>query len=114
MNISFDTYRDKTLPGSEEKWKVKISGNKGEKLLPKCWRVCMMHHLTSLNRMAGALWISGQHIPGYNTWGSSQNFSSIQSVEKYWDEQYFDKKEKKYDALNYITGYNECLSKKED
>ena len=32
MNISFDTYRDKTLPGSEEKWKVKISGNKGQKV----------------------------------------------------------------------------------
>ena len=32
LNISFDTYRDKTLPGSEEKWKVKISGKKGEKV----------------------------------------------------------------------------------
>ncbi|MEO8109505.1 MAG: MG2 domain-containing protein, partial [Ginsengibacter sp.] len=32
LNISFDTYRDKTLPGSEEKWKVKITGNKGEKV----------------------------------------------------------------------------------
>ena len=37
LNISFDTYRDKTLPGSEEKWKVKISGKKEKKLLQKCW-----------------------------------------------------------------------------
>ena len=32
LNISYATYRDKTLPGSEEKWKLKISGNKNEKV----------------------------------------------------------------------------------
>jgi len=32
LNISYETFRDKLLPGSEEKWKVKISGNKGEKV----------------------------------------------------------------------------------
>lgn len=32
LKISYETFRDKVLPGSEEKWKVKISGNKGEKV----------------------------------------------------------------------------------
>ncbi|HMK02972.1 MAG TPA: alpha-2-macroglobulin family protein [Ferruginibacter sp.] len=32
LNISYETFRDKLLPGSREKWKVKISGNKGEKV----------------------------------------------------------------------------------
>lgn len=32
LNISYQTYRDKTLPGSEEKWKVKISGYKTDKV----------------------------------------------------------------------------------
>ncbi len=32
LRIEYATFRDKTLPGSEEKWKVKISGYKGEKL----------------------------------------------------------------------------------
>ncbi len=32
INISYETFRDKLLPGSEEKWKVKITGNKGEKV----------------------------------------------------------------------------------
>jgi len=32
LNISYETFRDKLLPGSEEKWKVKISGIKGEKV----------------------------------------------------------------------------------
>lgn len=32
LKISFETYRNKTLPGSAEEWKVKISGSKGEKV----------------------------------------------------------------------------------
>lgn len=31
LQIKFDTYRDKVEPGSQEKWRVKISGTKGEK-----------------------------------------------------------------------------------
>ena len=30
LNITYETFRDKTLPGSSEKWKVKISGYKKE------------------------------------------------------------------------------------
>lgn len=33
LNISYETFRDKLLPGAEEKWKVKITGNKGEKVV---------------------------------------------------------------------------------
>ncbi len=32
LKIDFSTFRDKMLPGSDEKWKVKISGTKGEKV----------------------------------------------------------------------------------
>lgn len=32
LNISYQTFRDKLLPGANEKWTVKISGNKGEKV----------------------------------------------------------------------------------
>lgn len=32
LNISYETFRDKLLPGSQEKWKLKITGNKGEKI----------------------------------------------------------------------------------
>jgi len=32
LDISYETFRDKTLPGSDEKWKIKITGNKGEKV----------------------------------------------------------------------------------
>ena len=32
LNISYETFRDKLLPGSAEKWKLKITGSKGEKV----------------------------------------------------------------------------------
>jgi uncharacterized protein YfaS (alpha-2-macroglobulin family) len=32
LNITYATFRDKLLPGANEKWTVKISGNKGEKV----------------------------------------------------------------------------------
>lgn len=32
LNISLETFRDKILPGSEQEWKVKISGSKKEKV----------------------------------------------------------------------------------
>jgi hypothetical protein len=32
LKIEYATYRDKTLPGSEEKWKVKLTGYKNEKV----------------------------------------------------------------------------------
>ncbi len=32
LKIDYSTFRDKLLPGSEEKWTVKISGSKGEKV----------------------------------------------------------------------------------
>jgi uncharacterized protein YfaS (alpha-2-macroglobulin family) len=32
LNISYETFRDKLLPGANEKWKVKITGNKGEQV----------------------------------------------------------------------------------
>ncbi|MFT3910226.1 MAG: alpha-2-macroglobulin family protein [Ferruginibacter sp.] len=32
LDISYETFRDKILPGSEEKWKLKITGNKAEKV----------------------------------------------------------------------------------
>ncbi|MEO6671064.1 MAG: alpha-2-macroglobulin family protein [Ferruginibacter sp.] len=32
LKISYETFRDKILPGSDEKWKIKITGNQAEKV----------------------------------------------------------------------------------
>ena len=106
LNISFDTYRDKTLPGSEEKWKVKISGKKGEKVAAEM--LASMYD-ASLDQFKPHSWNSLDIWPrysGYNTWQAQQNFTTVQSFEKYWSEKYIEQKEKKYDALNYIPTYS--------
>ena len=106
LNISFDTYRDKTLPGSEEKWKVKITGNKGEKVAAEM--LASMYD-ASLDQFKSHSWSDLNIWPnysGYNTWTGNQNFTFVQSFEKYWNEEFIQQKEKRYDALNYIPGNN--------
>ena len=102
LDISFDTYRDKTLPGSEEKWKIKISGAKGGKVAAEM--VASMYD-ASLDQFKEHSWDAIDIWPnysGYNSWTGNQNFSSVQSIEKYWVEKYIDQKEKRYDMLNYL------------
>ena len=106
LNISFDTYRDKTLPGSEEKWKVKISGKKGEKVAAEM--LASMYD-ASLDQFKPHSWNSLDIWPrysGYNTWQAQQNFTTVQSFEKYWNEGYIQQKEKTYDVLNYLPNYS--------
>jgi uncharacterized protein YfaS (alpha-2-macroglobulin family) len=105
LNISFDTYRDKTLPGSEEKWKVKITGNKGEKVAAEM--LASMYD-ASLDQFRPHSWSSLDVWPnynGYNTWQARQNFTAVNSFEKYWSEKYIEQKEKSYDVLNYLPRY---------
>ena len=102
LNISFDTYRDKTLPGSEEKWKVKISGNKEQKVAAEM--LASMYD-ASLDQFKPHSWSALNIWPtysGYNEWAGNQNFSSANSIEKYWNEKYIEQKEQNYDVLNYL------------
>jgi uncharacterized protein YfaS (alpha-2-macroglobulin family) len=106
LNISFETFRDKTLPGSEEKWKVKITGSKGQKVGAEM--LASMYD-ASLDQFKPHSWSAldiWPEYPGYNTWTGNQNFSSVNSIEKYWNEKYIERKEKKYDALNYTPANN--------
>jgi uncharacterized protein YfaS (alpha-2-macroglobulin family) len=106
LNISFDTYRDKTLPGSEEKWKVKITGNKGEKVAAEM--LASMYD-ASLDQFKPHSWSRLDIWPkynGYNPWNGQQNFIRVNSFEKYWSEKMIPQKEKNYDALNYLPRSN--------
>src|SRR6185312_13455493 len=111
LNISFDTYRDKTLPGSEEKWKVKITGNKGEKVAAEM--LASMYD-ESLDQFKPHSWSRLDIWPnynGYNTWNGQQNFIGVNSFEKYWNEKMIPQKEKNYDALNYLPGFYHVIYK---
>jgi hypothetical protein len=106
LNISFDTYRDKTLPGSEEKWKVKIMGNKGQKVAAEM--LASMYD-ASLDQFKSHSWSTPDIWPnynGHNTWNGQQNFIGINSFEKYWSEKMIPQKEKNYDVFNYLPRYN--------
>ena len=84
LNISFDTYRDKTLPGSNEKWKVKITGSKGQKVAAEM--LASMYD-ASLDQFKTHDWQGFDIWPNYSnyiSWQSNQNFTSVQSFEKYW------------------------------
>lgn len=111
LNISFDTYRDKTLPGSEEKWKVKITGNKGQKVAAEM--LASMYD-ASLDQFKPHSWDNLSSIwptySRYNNWEARQNFTTVNSFENYWSEKYIQPKEKTYDALNYLPVYGNRIA----
>ena len=110
LNISFDTYRDKTLPGSEEKWKVKITGNKGQKVAAEM--LASMYD-ASLDQFKPHSWSALDIWPthyGYESWNGSQNFSSVQSNQRWWNEGYIQQKEKTYDVLLFNNNNRSFLS----
>ncbi|MFZ1784830.1 MAG: alpha-2-macroglobulin family protein [Ferruginibacter sp.] len=106
LNISYETFRDKLLPGSEEKWKVKITGNKGEKIAAEM--LAGMYD-ASLDQFKPHSWYKPAIWPGlYHavSW-SANGFSSINSDEyNKRDYDYLAAIPKSYDRLldDYIAG----------
>lgn len=83
LSIEYATFRDKTLPGSEEKWKVKISGYKNEKVAAEM--LAGMYD-ASLDQFKPHSWNKPGIWPVYArlfAWNGSQNFNAIQSQEKW-------------------------------
>jgi hypothetical protein len=99
LSIEYATYRDKTLPGSEEKWKLKISGYKNEKLAAEM--LASMYD-ASLDQFYPHQWNKPSIWPSYYSgrdWNGSQNFVKVESNLKpggYPDSKHFPKQ---YDHL---------------
>ncbi len=107
LNISYETYRDKTLPGSEEKWKIKISGAKGEKVAAEA---LLSMYDASLDQFKPQSWQSLQSlwptILNAVRW-TTPTFTSLQSEERsFLEEKNINLPEKTYDAL-VNNGWNE-------
>ncbi|WP_276502867.1 alpha-2-macroglobulin family protein [Terrimonas pollutisoli] len=108
LSIEYATYRDKTLPGSEEKWKLKITGYKNEKLAAEM--LASMYD-ASLDQFYPHQWNKPSIWPTYNSrrfWNSSNNFVKVESNVKpgvYPDSKYF---QKQYDQL-LSTYFNEIV-----
>ncbi|HYF31425.1 MAG TPA: alpha-2-macroglobulin family protein, partial [Chitinophagaceae bacterium] len=88
LNISYETFRDKTLPGSEEKWTVKLTGSKNEKVSAE---LLTAMYDASLDQFKPQAWSKPNIWPVYsfgNPWGGNVNFSMIESMERYIPEKY--------------------------
>lgn len=99
LAIEYATYRDRTLPGSEEKWKLKITGYKNEKVAAEMLASmydASLDQFVSHNWYAPFIWASY-----YNnrSWNGSQNFNQVQSNQKYFQAEEQKYVEKNYDGL---------------
>lgn len=94
LDVSYTTFRDKTLPGSKEKWKVKINGYKGEKVAAEM--LAAMYD-ASLDQFKEHSWLTPDIWPShhvYDNWNGQVNFSSVTSNDKWIAEKYLEQKEK--------------------
>lgn len=100
LNISFETFRDKTLPGSEEKWTVKISGDKAEKVAAEA---LVSMYDASLDQFKPHSWQDFSRLwPEYATNMEWQDvtFKDVESEEEnYLPENNLEEKGKSYDEL---------------
>ena len=99
LNIEYATYREKTLPGSEEKWKLKISGYKNEKVAAEM--LASMYD-ASLDQFYPHGWSEPYIWPSYynsKSWSGSQNFARIESNQRYLPEEETKSVEKRYDEF---------------
>jgi uncharacterized protein YfaS (alpha-2-macroglobulin family) len=97
--VEYATYRDKTLPGSEERWKVKISGYKKEKVAAEL--LASMYD-ASLDQFYAHGWNQPSIWPTYynsSRWNGSSNFIQALSHQKYISQEITKYVDKRYDHL---------------
>lgn len=105
LQISYETFRDKLLPGAEEKWKVKITGNKGEKVAAEM--LAGMYD-ASLDQFKPHSWSRPNVWPGlYNTIYWNINGFGIVNSEEFnrTYREYLTAPDKSYDRLLTSSGY---------
>jgi uncharacterized protein YfaS (alpha-2-macroglobulin family) len=105
LNISFETYRNKTLPGSAEEWKVKISGSKGEKVAAE---LLTSMYDASLDQFKPHDWYK-PNLYGSNSLRNNWmkgGFTSTRSRERSFVKEEWQSFDKRYDVLFHsLFGY---------
>ena len=104
LKIEYASFRDKTLPGAAEKWKVKISGYKGERVAAELLTAmydASLDQFSPHSWQAPALWMGRA---GRTGWSGNMNFASRGSEEKQINEPYEEVRPKEYDRLNAPEG----------
>jgi hypothetical protein len=81
LKISYNTYREKTIPGSDEKWKIKISGYQRDKVSAE---VLTAMYDASLDQFRNHGWTLPEIFSTNYTsqsWDGRPDFSSVRSSE---------------------------------
>lgn len=105
LQISFDTYREKTLPGSHEKWKVKIAGSKGDQVSAE---MLTTMYDASLDQFQPHQWQKLNVWPNYFNsifWRGNENFNTAESIENFIYKPGRNVKDYVYDQLNYLPTF---------
>ncbi len=105
LDISYETFRDKLLPGQQEQWKLKIKGPKGEKVMAEM--VAAMYD-ASLDEFVGHNWDFSIYKSYYGQlyWQKGvEGISSSSTFEDSWNPYgpYFSTRT--YDQLNWFGYY---------
>ncbi len=105
LDITYETFRDKLLPGQQEEWKLKIKGPKGEKVAAEM--VAAMYD-ASLDEFRGHSWDFYLYKSYYGQlfWQSGVNaISSSNSYEENWNPYGPYYTYRTYDQLNWFGYY---------
>ncbi len=106
LNISYETFRDKLEPGSQEKWKIKIAGNKAEKVAAE---TLISMYDASLDQFKPHAWSALSLWPGLNSYynWNGNTFNEVASNDnETYPNVYLNALEKQYDYL-LNNGWNE-------
>ena len=110
LDISFTTYRDKTLPGSSEEWTVNIKGNKGDKVAAE---ILASMYDASLDQFRYHQWQKPSIYENYPSrdgvyllvpWTAPNSFKSVVSQNWRYAEPDVKMYVKNYDALIWESG----------
>ena len=108
LDVAFETFRNKLLPGQKEEWKIKVSGKNGEKVAAEM--VASMYD-ASLDAFKANTW--NLNVLPYNytnqNWKKTSCFNTANAelMSTHWNKYISNTKWKNYDALNWFgyTGY---------
>ncbi|GAC1660414.1 MAG: alpha-2-macroglobulin family protein [Flavisolibacter sp.] len=92
LHIQYVSFRDKTLPGSKETWKIKITGRHQQKVIAES---LVSMYDASLDQFSAREWSRPELWPIYQSfpaWNGGQNFNTVPSNLSYL-----------FDPLRYFT-----------
>jgi uncharacterized protein YfaS (alpha-2-macroglobulin family) len=98
LDITVETYRDKLLPGSAETWKIRIKGNKGEKIAAE---MLTSMYDASLDQFRFHQWMFPSLFSNFTArpWNAMSNFTTTNEEFHQDNKEYVQFSEKQYDVF---------------